>query len=281
MSPPLPIGGRRGTSFTFCSSRQPPHRVDAQTLSRRWTNKEWMTQRSTTIRMIAQKGWTGMNTKFVSAWTLTMMMPAVSSRSWPTIWDSTVQGGCGARHTTAPHCRHSSPTGTACSQEGGHQDDRVRVRLSDRSPRDGSLRACRPLRHQHGLPEAGRRQHEHEIGTVLRQNAEQSMPSHLVKPGGRGSHLRPRRDNKTTQPATAESWNWRERIPHCHLVDSSVAISRPRLSARATQVRGGKPLAIRSNPKTRNSTAITASLCTASQSLSSSRRPLALAPPTR
>ena len=46
-------------------------------------------------------------------------------------------------------------------------------------------------------------------------------------------------------------------------------------------VSGGKPLAIRLTPKTRNSTAMTASLCTASQSFISSSRALACSPPTK
>ena len=47
-----------------------------QTGSRRCTNSEWMTQRSTRMSVNAHHGWTGMNKKLVMAWKLTMKMPS-------------------------------------------------------------------------------------------------------------------------------------------------------------------------------------------------------------
>ena len=44
-----------------------------------------MTHRSTTINVIAQNGWTGMNTKLVSAWMLTKMMPSQRAQAAPEI----------------------------------------------------------------------------------------------------------------------------------------------------------------------------------------------------
>ena len=56
---------------------------------------------------------------------------------------------------------------------------------------------------------------------------------------------------------------------------------RPTDTVREAQcVSGGRPLAIRSTPKTRNSTAITAALCAVSQAFAESRLDLAFAPPT-